>query len=202
MKTVLKTTVLFALMAATQVASASYYNTATWTGAGANGHKYEIFEQHTKLTWSEASQKAKDLGGHLVTITSQAESNWLFTNLVDDSRFWNGRYGAWIGAYQKDETQGSLSTENWNWVTGEAWSFETWNGYEPNDAHGYHSEAYAHFWKKSNSWNDLKDKGDNQVSSYVVEYGISEVPVPAAAFLFAPALLGFMGLRRKAKKAA
>jgi len=29
----------------------------------------------------------------------------------------------------------------------------------------------------------------------------SEVPVPAAAFLFAPALLGFLGLRRKAKQA-
>ncbi|KKN33814.1 hypothetical protein LCGC14_0800000 [marine sediment metagenome] len=28
---------------------------------------------------------------------------------------------------------------------------------------------------------------------------VSEVPVPAAAFLFAPALLGFMGLRRKTK---
>jgi hypothetical protein len=28
---------------------------------------------------------------------------------------------------------------------------------------------------------------------------IPEVPIPAAAFLFAPALLGFMGLRRKAK---
>ena len=32
--------------------------------------------------------------------------------------------------------------------------------------------------------------------------GVSEVPVPAAAFLFAPALLGFMGLRRKAKISA
>jgi hypothetical protein len=30
---------------------------------------------------------------------------------------------------------------------------------------------------------------------------VGEVPVPAAAFLFGPALLGFMGLRRKAKKA-
>lgn len=30
---------------------------------------------------------------------------------------------------------------------------------------------------------------------------VSEVPVPAAAFLFAPALLGFMGLRRKSKQA-
>jgi type II secretory pathway pseudopilin PulG len=30
----------------------------------------------------------------------------------------------------------------------------------------------------------------------------SAVPIPAAAFLFAPALLGFMGLRRKAKNLA
>lgn len=30
---------------------------------------------------------------------------------------------------------------------------------------------------------------------------VSEVPIPAAAFMFAPALLGFMGLRRKAKPA-
>jgi len=29
---------------------------------------------------------------------------------------------------------------------------------------------------------------------------VSAVPVPAAAFLFAPALLGFLGLRRKANK--
>lgn len=29
---------------------------------------------------------------------------------------------------------------------------------------------------------------------------VSAVPIPAAAFLFAPALLGFMGLRRKAQK--
>lgn len=30
-------------------------------------------------------------------------------------------------------------------------------------------------------------------------YNVSAVPIPAAAFMFAPALLGFMGFRRKAK---
>ena len=34
-----------------------------------------------------------------------------------------------------------------------------------------------------------------------LDSGISEVPVPAALWLFAPALLGFLGLRRKAKNA-
>lgn len=32
-----------------------------------------------------------------------------------------------------------------------------------------------------------------------ISLNVSQVPIPAAAFLFAPALLGFMGLRRKAK---
>jgi hypothetical protein len=41
------------------------------------------------------------------------------------------------------------------------------------------------------------------VFGYATEWSksaaVSAVPVPAAAFLFAPALLGFMGIRRKAK---
>jgi len=35
-----------------------------------------------------------------------------------------------------------------------------------------------------------------------MSFGVSAVPVPAALFLFAPALLGFLGLRRKAAVAA
>jgi len=44
-----------------------------------------------------------------------------------------------------------------------------------------------------------KDFGSYLVRNYKQ---ISAVPVPAAAFMFAPALLGFMGLRRKAKNKA
>ena len=40
-------------------------------------------------------------------------------------------------------------------------------------------------------------KGEVQFTSFEV----SPVPIPSAALLFAPALLGFMGLRRKAKQA-
>jgi hypothetical protein len=35
-----------------------------------------------------------------------------------------------------------------------------------------------------------------------LQYTPSAVPIPAAAFMFAPALLGFMGLRRRAKNSA
>ena len=37
------------------------------------------------------------------------------------------------------------------------------------------------------------------IDSFCVNCSVSEVPVPAAAFMLAPALLGFLGLRRKAK---
>lgn len=40
--------------------------------------------------------------------------------------------------------------------------------------------------------------GDN-VGIMLDNISVSAVPIPAAAFLFSPALLGFMGLRRKAK---
>ena len=44
---------------------------------------------------------------------------------------------------------------------------------------------------------------DNYPSIATIELtNVSAVPVPAAAFLFAPALLGFIGLRRKAEKQA
>jgi hypothetical protein len=43
--------------------------------------------------------------------------------------------------------------------------------------------------------------GDNE-GVMLDDISVSKVPVPAAAFLFAPALLGFMGLRRKVSKTA
>jgi len=52
------------------------------------------------------------------------------------------------------------------------------------------------FANKVTSFGDVFDKKDN---FYLSSANVSAVPIPAAAFLFAPALLGFMGLRRKAK---
>jgi hypothetical protein len=49
---------------------------------------------------------------------------------------------------------------------------------------------------------DGSNGGGGGLSNYrVYNSGISEIPIPAAAFMFAPALLGFMGLRRRAKNA-
>lgn len=49
------------------------------------------------------------------------------------------------------------------------------------------------------NWQGLSFTSETIVS---LDINQSAVPIPAAAFLFAPALLGFMGLRRKAKNLA
>jgi len=41
-----------------------------------------------------------------------------------------------------------------------------------------------------------------KIDDVAVSSGVSAVPIPAAAFLFVPALLGFFGLRRQANKVA
>lgn len=48
---------------------------------------------------------------------------------------------------------------------------------------------------------NLNFTGYESIGSFTLT-NVSEVPIPAAAFLFAPALMGFLGLRRKANKAA
>jgi len=45
----------------------------------------------------------------------------------------------------------------------------------------------------------IGDSGGGTGTSLKWLYKVNPVPIPAAAFLFAPALLGFIGLRRKAK---
>jgi hypothetical protein len=52
------------------------------------------------------------------------------------------------------------------------------------------------FANKVTSFGDIFDKKDN---FFLSSANVSAVPIPAAALLFAPALLSFMGLRRNAK---
>jgi len=49
--------------------------------------------------------------------------------------------------------------------------------------------------------NNNTDTG-NTTDFYIDSLTVSAVPIPAAVFLFAPALLGFMGFRRRAKNLA
>lgn len=85
-----------------------------------NGHRYLFVPG--QFTWNESEANAKSMGGHLATLTSQEEHDWVWsafspwlpasTSNPPTSRGW------WIGGLQTPE-------DVWRWVTDEPFDF-TW----------------------------------------------------------------------------
>jgi hypothetical protein len=89
--------------------------------AGGNGHYYEAVSVPNGITWDDANIAATASGGHLVTITSEAENSFVY-NLVSNDKYWYKEpqwghgVGPWLGGYQP---AGSYEPSGgWTWVTG------------------------------------------------------------------------------------
>jgi len=144
---------------AADASAAAAVNWVQWTSAeGGNGHWYAVVS--ASLTWIGARAAAEKLGGHLATITSDAENTFVL-NLVNSDGFWSNG-GPWLGGYQMNDTEGPAG--NWHWVTGEAFSYTKWGPGEPNNVGG---EDYLHFANRSGLWNDIAN--NNMSIAYVIE---------------------------------
>ena len=87
------------------------------------------------MTWPASKQDAEAKGGHLVTVTSQAE--WDKVIAVA------GRNHLWLGGYQ---SKGSKEPAGgWSWVTGEPMNCTAWPSWEPNNDGGGENEEYIHY---------------------------------------------------------
>jgi len=115
-----------------------------------NGHTYAVYD--ISMTWHQAKKYCEDLDGHLVTITSQEEQDFV-QNLIKDRT--KNQY--WIGATDEEKSR------DWKWVTGEPWSYTNWGIGEPNN---YRSiEHYVQMYRIPNpvvyqtnalgKWNDI-----------------------------------------------
>lgn len=112
-----------------------------------NGHLYQRFD--STMTWHEGKGYCETLGGYLVTITSQSEQDFVYSNLISTSP-----NSVWLGG--TDES----AEGTWTWVTGEEWNYSNWGGGEPNDAEG--TEEYLECFSpldpvaygREGSWND------------------------------------------------
>jgi hypothetical protein len=98
-----------------------------------NGHSY--YRSTGTAFWTDARAACTNMGGYLVTITSSAENNFIFG-------IWPS---GWIGL--TDEVTEGI----WRWVTGEAYSYSSWNPGEPNNSG---NEDYVQF-VGGGRWNDL-----------------------------------------------
>ena len=124
-----------------------------WKRNPINGHYYKY--THWPTSWDNSERLAQRLGGHLVTIRSAEEDQWV------TSRFHMHR-NCWIG-YTDWGHEGQ-----WSWISGYRGGYERWNSFEPNGSIG---ENYAAMlWGPEEGWNDA-----GGTTRFI---GLIEVPEP------------------------
>ena len=126
-------------MSDTNVIAGPIYNPA-------NGHVYYLLNEST---WTASEAEAVALGGHLATVRSQAENDWIYAQF---SQFGGINRGLWIGL--NDAAQEGAFV----WASGEPVSYLNWAQLEPRNQDGL--DDYVHlFWPndtagRSSYWND------------------------------------------------
>jgi len=159
-----------------------------WTVAsGGNGHVYDVVTAPTDLTWDQAKAAAEAMSwggvsGHLATLTSQAENDFV-TGLL--SPVPQGHNYCWIGGYQPG---GPEPAGGWAWVTGEPWDYTNWSSGEPNNVGDEDALQLVDNNPEHQGIGDVGTWNDhrydyNEDDRYVVEYDVPE-----------PATLGMLGL--------
>ena len=123
-----------------------------------NNHYYQYI-QNSNISWTEAKLLAETseyngTSGHLVTITSESENDFVTDLITDDSY-------AWIGLTDED-TEGTYT-----WVNDELYDYTNWDSSQPNNR--YNGEHYAEIAKDTGKWNDSRDI-HNLITGYVIEY--------------------------------
>ena len=140
---------LFALLSIASADTGLLLNTA-------NNHWYQRFD--SSMGWYAAKAFCEKRGGYLATITTQAENEFVWTNLASKSPY-NG--GTWLGA-TNDKTSTAATSGAYQWITGEKWVYSNWNTGEPSnyaDITGG-GEHYLAFFAASvpvqyGTWNDM-----------------------------------------------
>ncbi len=137
------------------------------------GHWYLYVD--TPCTWTEAREMAALMGGHLATITSKEEDDFLLRSF--GNRIPAGRE-IFLGA-QADHSQGT-----WKWITGEPWSYTRWarrggRETEPNGQSSGAGEPDAPVlflalrnesgYANNPAWEDLADRS-SEVVGFLVEW--------------------------------
>ena len=163
-----------------------------------NGHYYKLVTGN--INWTNAKTAAEastyeGLTGYLVTITSEAENNFIKNKLATNT---------WIGGSDNSTYTSNTHAQTegtWEWVSGpdngntffcqveigvkaeaahedcavaSGYSFENWKDLEPNDHNSatIGEEDCAHMYGTGGTkgqWNDLPCS--NTVGAYVIEYG-------------------------------
>ena len=91
------------------------------------GHLYAEFD--VRVNWYDAYKICDEMGGYLVTVTSQGEQD-IITDMFKEKDLSFAKPGGddyfyWMGAIE--------NSDGWHWVTGEEFIYENWGSKEPDD---------------------------------------------------------------------
>jgi cysteine-rich repeat protein len=130
--------------------------------ASADHHCYAGYDE---ADFGGAQADCEERGAHLVTITSAAEND-IVNGFVNSSKF--------IGAFEAVELT-SESSGSYEWLTGEAFEYENWDGEQPDRAgercnsYSNNPRCYQHcaFMQSDGTWADQRC---DLVDGYVCEW--------------------------------
>ena len=192
---------VLAVLAAAPSARAGVTVPTLWTE---NGHSYQVVVVPDGIAWSDARDAAVASGGHLVTLTSEAENGFVHGLIAGEATAWvsigtapnQTTSGPWIGLFQ---APGSAEPAGgWGWVTGEPLGFANWEINRPNDVGGI--ENFGQYFgvgvgNRAATWNDLNNRASDLVSlvavnprGYIVEFPAVPEPSTVASLLVAVTL--------------
>ena len=161
-----------------------------------NEHFYEAVTVSGGIDWFVARDAAElrtlsGVQGHLVTITSALEDNFIAMNFpeafpVIPSPRPPGCEGPttventcgfpyWFGGFQPPGSPNEPEGD-WEWVTGEPFVYTNWHDGEPNDFQG-REEDCLHPHPDGSLWNDSQCD-DRRAGGYVVEYDVAPFASP------------------------
>lgn len=106
-------------------------------------HRYKIYDIESITSWNEANMYCQKKGGHLATITSKEEDDYLYQLLQNSNRM-NAYFG--LSDAEKEGT--------WKWITGEAVDYLNWATGEPNAENDKEDYAMYYFKNTDGKWND------------------------------------------------
>ncbi len=124
-------------------------------------------------SWDDANQAAIDLNGHLVTITSAGENDFIRQYLESGGV----TTAAWTG--------GVKVSGAWGWVTGETWNYTNWYGGVPSTFRDYMSINPAAVWDSHANSDTLR---------YIVEWDVHPDGPPEAPTSLAVTAVSMQGI--------
>jgi hypothetical protein len=158
------------------VASAEDYGTPV--ASTIYGGSVYALVQKFGITWDKANEGAVAFGGHLASLTSEAETLGVY----------NGLYGhgflsansaapeAWIGGFTTDPNFTTHSPDHWAWTTGELWTAFDAGNFGPGEPNGDSTGLTINRYQTS-KWND-EGSWIGGIGGYIVEFAPKTNPGP------------------------